>query len=183
MTAGSDRRRAETAQPASTGGVNPSGQTTGLFDDLRDLYQEVILDHGRKPRNFRRLEDATTTARGDNPMCGDRIELFVKQAPDGTIADAAFQGRGCAISTASASLMTEVVKGKTAEQAKDLGAKFRELAMTGTCPDCGAALADDMERLAPLSGVHEFPSRVKCATLAWHALGAALDGAKEASSE
>ncbi len=156
---------------------------SGLFDDLRDLYQEVILDHGRKPRNFRRLEDATDTSRGDNPMCGDRMELFLKTTPDRRIADAAFQGRGCAISTASASLMTEVVKGKTSEEAKALGAAFRELAMTGTCPDCGAALADDLERLAPLSGVHEFPSRVKCATLAWHALNAALDGTKEASSE
>jgi nitrogen fixation NifU-like protein len=156
---------------------------SGLFDDLRDLYQEVILDHGRRPRNFRRLEDADATARGDNPMCGDRIELFLKRAPDGTIADAAFQGRGCAISTASASLMTEVVKGKAPEQARALGAAFRELAMTGACPECGAALAEDMERLAPLSGVHEFPSRVKCATLAWHTLNAALDGTKEASSE
>ena len=156
---------------------------SGLFDDLRDLYQEVILDHGRKPRNFRRLEDATNTARGDNPMCGDRIELFIRRADDGTIADVAFQGRGCAISTASASLMTETVKGKTTAQAKELGAKFRELARTGTCPDCGADLADDIERLTPLSGVHEFPSRVKCATLAWHTLNAALDGTKEASSE
>ncbi len=156
---------------------------SGLFDDLRDLYQEVILDHGRKPRNFHRLEDADATARGDNPMCGDRIELFLRMTPDHHIAEAAFLGRGCAISTASASLMTEVVKGKTAEEAKELGAKFRELAMTGACPDCGTALADEMERLAPLSGVHEFPSRVKCATLAWHTLNAALDGTKEASSE
>jgi nitrogen fixation NifU-like protein len=167
----------------NTGGVNPSGQTTGLFDDLRDLYQEVILDHGRKPRNFRRLDDADATARGDNPMCGDRIELFIKRDPDGTITDAAFQGRGCAISTASASLMTETVTGKTGDQAKALGAQFRELAMTGACPECGAAFTDEMERLAPLSGVHEFPSRGKCATLAWHTLNAALDGAKEASSE
>ncbi len=154
-----------------------------MFDDLRDLYQEVILDHGRKPRNFRRLEDADRTARGDNPMCGDRMELWLKMAPDGGIADAAFQGRGCAISMASASLMTETVKGKTPEQAKELGAKFRELAMTGSCPHCDGALADDMERLTPLSGVHEFPSRVKCATLAWHTLNAALEGAKEATSE
>jgi len=183
VTAGSDRRRAEATLSPSTGGVNPSGQTTGLFDDLRDLYQEVILDHGRKPRNFRRLQDADATARGDNPMCGDRIELFLKRAPDGTIAEAAFQGRGCAISTASASLMTEVVQGKTAAAAQELGAKFRELAMTGACPECGAALAEEMERLAPLSGVHEFPSRVKCATLAWHTLNAALEGKKEASSE
>ncbi len=154
-----------------------------MFDDLRDLYQEVILDHGRKPRNLRRLEDADCTAKGDNPLCGDRMELWLKLAPDGAIADAAFQGRGCAISMASASLMTEVVKGKTPAQADELSAKFRDMAMTGTCPDCGAALADDMERLQPLSGVHEFPSRVKCATLAWHTLNAALHGAKEASSE
>ncbi len=156
---------------------------TDLFGDLRDLYQDVILDHGRKPRNFRRLDDATLTSRGDNPMCGDRMELFLKTAPDGAILDAAFQGRGCAISMASASLMTETVKGKSPGQARRMGDAFRGLAMTGTCPDCGEALADDMERLAPLSGVHEFPSRVKCATLAWHTLNAALDGAKEASSE
>ncbi|MDN3564941.1 Fe-S cluster assembly sulfur transfer protein SufU [Paeniroseomonas aquatica] len=155
-----------------------------MFDDLRDLYQEVILDHGRKPRNLRRLQDADRSAKGDNPMCGDRMELFLKLAPDGSIADAAFEGRGCAISMASASLMTETVKGKSAAEAHKLGEGFRALAMTGTCPDCGASLADEMERLQPLSGVHEFPSRVKCATLAWHTLNAALDGgSKEASSE
>jgi len=156
---------------------------SGLFDDLRDLYQEVILDHGRRPRNFRRLEDADATARGVNPMCGDRIELFLKMSPEGRIADAAFEGRGCAISTASASLMTETIKGKTAAEAKELAARFRELAMTGACPECGASLREALERLAPLSGVHEFPSRVKCATLAWHTLNAALEGRKEASSE
>ena len=154
-----------------------------LFGDLRDLYQEVILDHGRKPRNFRRLDDATVVSRGDNPMCGDRMELFLKTATDGAIQDAAFQGRGCAISMASASLMTETVKGKTPAQAKQMGDAFRALAMTGVCPDCGGEIADEMERLTPLSGVHEFPSRVKCATLAWHTLNAALDGAREASSE
>ncbi len=151
-----------------------------MFDDLRDLYQEVILDHGRKPRNFRRLEGAARVARGDNPLCGDRMELFVDLSPDGRIADAAFQGRGCAISMASASLMTETVRGKTTEEAAELSGKFREMAMSGTCPDCGASLADEMERLQPLAGVHEFPSRVKCATLAWHTLNAALaDGAQE----
>ena len=155
-----------------------------MFDDLRDLYQEVILDHGRKPRNLRRLENADRSARGDNPMCGDRMELFLKMAPDGAIADAAFEGRGCAISMASASLMTETVKGKSAKQAHELGEQFRSLAMTGACPECGADLSDEMERLQPLSGVHEFPSRVKCATLAWHTLNAALKGEdKEASSE
>ena len=153
---------------------------TDLFGDLRDLYQEVILDHGRKPRNFRRLEDADRTSRGDNPMCGDRMELFLKLSPEGGIADAAFQGRGCAISMASASLMTETVKGKTPEEATELSGKFRELAMSGACPDCGASIADEMERLQPLAGVHEFPSRVKCATLAWHTLNAALaEGTEE----
>lgn len=149
-----------------------------MFDDLRDLYQEVILDHGRKPRNFRRLESPDREAKGDNPLCGDRV--MVGLAMDGDrIADAAFQGRGCAISMASASLMTETVRGKTAAEAREMGEHFRTLAMTGVCPDCGEAL----ERLQPLAGVHEFPSRVKCATLAWHTLNAALDGAREASSE
>lgn len=155
-----------------------------MFDDLRDLYQEVILDHGRKPRNFRRLEEVDREGRGDNPMCGDRMQLWVKLAPDGRLADVAFQGKGCAISMASASLMTETVRGKTQAEARELAEKFRELAMTGTCPDCGGALEDEMERLQALGGVHEFPSRVKCATLAWHTLNAALDDAgKEASSE
>jgi nitrogen fixation NifU-like protein len=153
-----------------------------MFDDLRDLYQDIILDHGRKPRNFRRLEDADLQARGDNPLCGDRMELWVKT--DGnTIADAAFQGRGCAISMASASLMTETVRGKSRDDARALSERFREMAMTGVCPECQASLAEEMERLQPLAGVHEFPSRVKCATLAWHTLNAALDGAPEASSE
>ena len=147
-----------------------------MFDDLRDLYQEVILDHGRKPRNFRRLEGASRAARGDNPLCGDRMELFVNLSPEGRIADAAFQGRGCAISMASASLMTETVKGKTPAEATELSDKFRELAMSGVCPDCGASIVEEMERLQPLAGVHEFPSRVKCATLAWHTLNAALAG-------
>jgi len=155
-----------------------------MFDDLRDLYQEVILDHGRKPRNFRRLEDADREGRGDNPMCGDRMQLWVKFGPDGRLADVAFQGKGCAISMASASLMTETVRGKTPAEARELSEKFRGLAMTGTCPECGGALAEDMERLQVLGGVSEFPSRVKCATLPWHTLNAALENTgKEASSE
>jgi len=154
-----------------------------MFDDLRDLYQEVILDHGRKPRNFRRLEDADRTARGDNPMCGDRLQLWLKLGADGRIADAAFQGRGCAISIASASLMTETVRDKSPDEARALGTALRTLATTGSCRDCDAALADDMERLQVMGGVHEFPSRVKCATLAWHTLNAALDGTQEATSE
>lgn len=148
------------------------------FDELRDLYQEVILDHGRKPRNHVRLEVFDATARGDNPMCGDRVEVFLKLT-DGHVEKASFLGRGCAISQASASLMTELVAGMTPTEAKSLGARLREMAKTGVRDDSTPAL----ERLSALSGVHEFPSRVKCATLAWHALDAALDGSKEASSE
>ena len=148
------------------------------FDDLRDLYQEVILDHGRKPRNHFRLEAFDASARGDNPMCGDRVELFIKM--DGPrIGQASFLGRGCAISQASASLLTEAVPGLTPDEARALSARLREMAKTGARDDSTPAL----QRLSALSGVHEFPSRVKCATLAWHALEAALDGTKETSSE
>jgi len=153
------------------------------FDDLRDLYQEVILDHGRKPRHAHRLEAFDATAKGDNPMCGDRVQVWVKYAPDRTIADTGFEARGCAISVASADLMAETVKGRTTADTRALFAAFREMAKTGSCPSCDPALAEPMERLAPLSGVHEYPSRVKCATLPWHALVAAMDGTTEASSE
>ncbi len=156
---------------------------TDTFDDLRDLYQEVILDHGRRPRHAHRLEVFDATAKGDNPMCGDRIQVWVKYGPDDTIADTGFEARGCAISIASADLMAETVKGRAKADTKQLFEAFREMARTGTCPACDAALSEPLERLQPLSGVHEYPSRVKCATLAWHALLAALEGTKEASSE
>ena len=145
------------------------------FDDLRDLYQEVILDHGRRPRHARLVENFDATAKGDNPMCGDRIEVWVKYAADGTIADTGFQARGCAISVASADLMAETVIGRSKADARALFDAFREMARTGACAHCDAALAEPMERLAPLAGVHEYPSRVKCATLAWHTFKAALD--------
>jgi len=154
-----------------------------MFDDLRDLYQEVILDHGRHPRHARRPETFDATAKGDNPMCGDRIQVFVTYGPDKAVADAAFEARGCAISVASADLMAETVKGRSQADVRALFTAFRELARTGTCPHCEAALAEPLERLEPLAGVHEYPSRVKCATLPWHALIAALDGTQEASSE
>lgn len=154
-----------------------------MFDDLRDLYQEVILDHGRHPRHAHRPEEFDASARGDNPMCGDRVQVFVKYGADGSIADAGFEARGCAISIASADLMAETVKGRSQADVRALFAGFRELARTGACPHCDAALKESLERLEPLAGVHEYPSRVKCATLPWHALIAALDGAKEASSE
>ncbi|HVB69541.1 MAG TPA: SUF system NifU family Fe-S cluster assembly protein [Acetobacteraceae bacterium] len=156
---------------------------SGGLDDLRDLYQDVILDHGRHPRHGHRLAAFDASAKGDNPMCGDRVEVFVRRAPDGTIAETGFEARGCAISIASADLMAETVAGKRPEDARALFAAFRDLVRTGACPACDAALADPLERLAPLAGVHEYPSRVKCATLPWHALIAALDGAQEASSE
>ena len=156
---------------------------TVMFDDLRDLYQEVILDHGRHPRHGHRLAVFDASARGDNPMCGDRVQVFVKYAPDGSIAETGFEARGCAISIASADLMAETVTGRSQNQVRALFDAFRDLARTGTCPHCDAALKEPMERLEPLAGVHEYPSRVKCATLPWHALIAALDGAKETSSE
>lgn len=156
---------------------------SGGLDDLRDLYQDVILDHGRHPRHGHRLAAFDASAKGDNPMCGDRVEVFVRHAPDGTIAETGFDARGCAISIASADLMAETVTGKRPDDARALFAAFRDLVRTGACPACDAALAAPLERLAPLAGVHEYPSRVKCATLPWHALIAALDGAQEASSE
>jgi len=154
-----------------------------MFDELRDLYQDVILDHGRIPRHGHRLAAFDASAKGDNPMCGDRVEVFVRHAPDGTIGEVGFEARGCAISIASADLMAETVAGRTPQDARALFAAFRELARTGVCPACDPGLAEPLERLAPLGGVHEYPSRVKCATLAWHALTAALTGAQEASSE
>ncbi len=155
---------------------------TDNFDDLRDLYQEVILDHGRKPRHAKRLEVFDQTAKGDNPMCGDRVQVWVKFVAD-TIGEIGFEARGCAISVASADLMAETVQGRATTDTKALFEAFRQMVRTGVCPDCAAELAEPLQRLAPLSGVHEYPSRVKCATLPWHALVASLDGAKEASSE
>ena len=162
-------------------GGHESGGT--MFDDLRDLYQEVILDHGRRPRHMQRLARFDATAKGDNPMCGDRVQVWLAFAPDGTIAQAGFEARGCAISIASADLMAETVVGHNKQDARALFASFREMAKTGACPDCAPALEPALERLKPLSGVHEYPSRVKCATLPWHALAAALDDVKEATSE
>jgi len=149
-----------------------------MFDDLRDLYQDVILDHGRKPRHGTRLAAFDATARGDNPMCGDRVQVWVKYGADRTIAETGFEARGCAISVASADLMAESVTGMPLSEVGTLFEAFRMMAKTGACLDCAK-----LERLRPLAGVHEYPSRVKCATLPWHALVAAIDGTKEASSE
>lgn len=160
----------------------PHGAPADSFADLRDLYQEVILDRGRKPRHGARLADFDVTAKGDNPMCGDRVQVWVKFAEDGRIARTGFDARGCAISIASADLMAETVEGRDKADTRALFAAFRDMARTGVCPHCGPDLAEPMERLAPLSGVHDYPSRVKCATLPWHALIAALDGTREATS-
>lgn len=137
------------------------------MSDLRDLYQEVIVDHGRRPRNFGPLPEANRHAEGFNPLCGDRLTLHLKMA-DGVIREARFEGAGCAISTASASLMTEALKGRSPAEAEALFEHFHAL-VTGE----GEASAG-LGKLAVLAGVREFPTRVKCATLAWHTLRAAL---------
>ncbi len=139
------------------------------MSELRDLYQQLILDHGRKPRNFRVIENAQREADGHNPLCGDRIHMFVTMDGE-TIADVSFQGQGCAISTASASLLTQMVKGMTVAQTKELFGHFRELVTKPVEPH------ESLEKLAVFSGVREFPMRVKCATLSWHTLLAALKG-------
>ena len=147
------------------------------MSDLSDLYQEVILDHNKRPRNFRQLDDASHRAEGYNPLCGDRLNLFVRL--DGErIADLGFQGSGCAISKASASLMTDSLKGKTVTEARALFERFHR--MVTTPPD---KPVEDLGKLSVFSGVREFPVRIKCASLAWHTLKAALDGGGKASTE
>ncbi len=150
-----------------------------MFDDVRDLYQDIILRHGRNPVNMRRLDPFDAASSGDNPMCGDRCEVRVKFGDDGALHDVAFEARGCAISMASADLMVDAVKHRTPQSARDLAAQFAVLAKTGDSDSRDPAI----ETLRPLSGVAEYPSRIKCATLPWAALVAALDGVQEASSE
>ena len=143
------------------------------------LYQELILEHNRKPRNFREMEDATRRIEGRNPLCGDALTLWVKMAGD-EIADVSFKGQGCAISKASASLMTAAVKGKSREEAEALFDRFHRLVM-GELPEAEHA---GLGSLRALGGVSKFPLRVKCASLAWHALHSALEGASgEVSTE
>ncbi len=138
--------------------------------DLTELYQELILDHSKRPRNRAPVQGATSTAEGYNPLCGDKITLQLRIDND-VIQDAGFQGSGCAISTASASLMTETLKGRTRAEAERLFERFHEM-LTGTAPM--DAVQPDLGKLAVFSGVREYPVRVKCATLAWHTLLAAL---------
>ncbi len=137
------------------------------MSDLRDLYQEVILDHNRRPRNFGPLPAANHRAEGNNPLCGDRVTVYLDVEGD-RIRDVSFEGAGCAISTASASLMTEALKGRSVEEARQLFHGFHELVTRG---DEG----EDLGKLAVFTGVREYPMRVKCATLAWHTFLAALD--------
>jgi nitrogen fixation NifU-like protein len=136
--------------------------------DLRDLYQEVILDHNKRPRNYRVLEPSTHHADGHNPLCGDKVTVYLEVA-DGVIQDIAFQGSGCAISTASASLMTEALKGKPVAEVEHLFHDFHD-AVTGEATPSKA-----LGKLSILAGVRDYPSRVKCATLAWHTVRAALE--------
>jgi len=165
-------------------------------NDLRDLYQDLILDHGKHPRNFRVLPNANHEALGHNPLCGDRLALFLTLNDKDIITDAAFQGSGCAISVASASMMTEMLKGKTLDQAKTLF-EYMHAACTGTDAVVVAIgqggsggeqsrlkiSEDDTGRLQALAGVRHYPMRVKCATLAWHTMQAALKNEKKVSTE
>jgi nitrogen fixation protein NifU and related proteins len=147
------------------------------MSELSDLYQEVILDHNRRPRNYRSIPAPSHHAEGYNPLCGDRLKLFLQVDGD-RITDVAFQGSGCAISKASASLMTDAVKGHTLVEALDLFGRFH--AMVTTPPDRAVA---DLGKLSVLAGVREFPIRVKCASLAWHTLKAALERTEQTSTE
>lgn len=146
------------------------------MSELRELYQEVILEHSKKPRNYRALEGANHKAEGYNPLCGDHFTVYL-DLKDGAINDIGFQGSGCAISKASASMMTQTLKGKTAAEAEEVFTKFHDL-VTGHAPAGEEALG----KLAVFAGVSEFPLRVKCATLAWHTLRAALRGEEQAVS-
>jgi len=147
------------------------------MSDLNDLYQEVILDHNRRPRNFRALAGASHRAEGYNPLCGDRLTLYLNVTGD-VITDVAFEGAGCAISKASASMMTDALKGKTVGEAEALFRRFHR--MVTTPPD---QPVEDMGKLSSLAGVREFPVRVKCASLAWHTFKAALLQQQKASTE
>jgi len=147
------------------------------MSELTDLYQEVILDHNRRPRNFRTIASPSHHAEGYNPLCGDRLYLYVQVSGD-TITDVAFEGSGCAISKASASLMTDALKGKTVSEANSLFERFHRVVTTP--PD---QPVEDLGKLSVLAGVREFPVRVKCASLAWHTLKAALDREQTVSTE
>lgn len=147
------------------------------MSELADLYQEIILDHNKRPRNFREIPECTCAAEGNNPLCGDEVKVFV-QVEDGKLADVAFQGQGCAISRASASMMTGQTKGRSEQEARGLAAQVRGM-LLGAEGGPPRELGD----LAALSGVRKFPARIKCAILPWHTLEAALDGRGAATTE
>lgn len=151
-----------------------------MTDALRELYQEVILDHSKSPRNSRELEGTPRTAKGYNPLCGDRLTLFL-DVRDGVVADASFLGAGCAISTASASMMTEALKGKTEAEAEELFESFHRL-VTGKSALPEPSADEVLGKLAVFAGVRDYPVRVKCATLAWHTMRSALQERREAVS-
>ena len=147
------------------------------MSDLSDLYQEVILDHNRRPRNFHALADASHSAEGYNPLCGDRLTLYLKLNGE-TIEDVSFEGAGCAISKASASLMTDALKGRSVTEANALFDRFHRMVTTPPSEP-----VEDLGKLSALAGVREFPVRVKCASLAWHTLRAALSNEQRTSTE
>jgi len=147
------------------------------MSELTDLYQEVILDHNRRPRNFGTLDGASHHAEGYNPLCGDRLSLFLR-VDDGVIGDVRFEGSGCAISKASASLMTDRLKGATVAEARDLFERFHRMVTTSSTEP-----VEELGKLSALAGVREFPVRVKCASLAWHTLKAAMDREEKVSTE
>jgi nitrogen fixation NifU-like protein len=144
------------------------------MSELRELYQATVLDHYKKPRNFRVLEGTPNVAAGHNPLCGDRVTVYMR-LKDGKVEDIAFQGAGCAISTASASLMTEALKGKSLAEAEEMFEQFHDLVTGEQLSDAGP----DLGKLEVFAGVREFPVRVKCATLPWHTLRAAAAGSAE----
>jgi nitrogen fixation NifU-like protein len=148
------------------------------MSDLRDLYQEVILDHSKKPRNFGKPNEVNHSAKGHNPLCGDRVTVYLNLGAGGLVKEVTFEGSGCAISMASASIMTEMLKGKTLAEAKTLFDKFHGV-VTGEDEDIDGADGIDLDRLEALSGVREFPMRVKCATLAWHTFIAATEDRRD----
>ena len=147
---------------------------------LRELYQEIILDHSRHPHHFGRLRDASHVADGHNPLCGDKVKVYLKVDANGLIEDVAFEGKGCAISVASASLMTDMLEGRTVAEVEQLMGGFLRLVKG---EDASGLDSEDKERLEVMAGVSAFPMRVKCATLAWHAMKAALDGEAAARTE
>jgi nitrogen fixation NifU-like protein len=152
-----------------------------MDDTLRELYQDVILDHSRHPRHFGPLDHATHVGEGYNPLCGDRVKVYLGVDGDNRIRDIKFEGKGCAISQASASLMTDMLTGRTVDEAETLMGGFLHL-VKGEA-DSGELSADDRERLEVMAGVSAFPMRVKCATLAWHTMKSALEGGDTAKSE